>query len=933
MIAALRWTKRHGNVIVWIASVGVIVCRLGAHVALASAQPPPEEADPMLETIRPAATRITTVEGITEYRLDNGLRVLLCPDPSRPTITVNMVYLVGSRHEGSGETGMAHLLEHMSGRGTDSYESLIQALDDRGADFNADTWFDRTHYYETLSSSDENLEFALKLEAERMARLKIKVNELAEEMKIVTNEFELIANDPRRILSQRMMSSAYLWHNYGKTTIGNLSDIQRYPIENLRRFYKKYYQPDNAVLVVAGKIDIDRTVELVNKHLGAVARPRRTLLDTYTEEPVQDGPRQVTLKRAGDLALAGLMYHVPTGTHQDTPAIQVLRDILVNEPSGRLYKALVETGMATALKGDGDMLLLAEPGVMEIMAEARLEQDIQQVQARMIEVVERLAKDGVSHEEVERVKGRRLKTIRRIIANTRQFANELTEWIALGDWRTFFIHRDRLHGVTPADVERVARRYLVESNRTAGLFIPDRDPVRATVPPVPDVKQTVEGYRGREGVKAAEAFIATPDNICRHTTRLVIEPGMKVALLQKDTRGDMVWAQFRFHFGNEESLLGQTEALRLLPALLERGTTDRNYQQLRDEIDRLQSDISIQGGAGTFGVSIESDREHIVPVIALVAGMLQNPSFPPDQFKIVKNERLAKLEAGLSDPQERCFNALRRGVYPWPPESIHYMPTLEERIERSKNVSLGDIKDLYYRFYGGGHSEVGIVGDFEKGAVLKALGEHFGSWRSRAPYKRIAMPHRPVNAQPRTIVTPDKQMAVVAMGTHLEMRNDHPDYPALRFASYILGESSKCRLYDRLRYEEALTYHVGGRVRADEQDDRTSVFAYAFCSPKHADGVLDAMREEVRRWISDGVAGDELTTAKNAYAEEFRSQLTDDAFVASELTKGLEIDRTFAFHAAMLQKIESLTEADIQRALQRYLGKLRWVEIKAGDFR
>lgn len=933
MFAARGRTSGHKLATMRIAVMGFVIGCLGTHIGVAPGQHPMRENDSTSQAAPPAPARIVTVEGITEYRLDNGLRVLLCPDPSRPTITLNMVYLVGSRHEGRGETGMAHLLEHMSGRGTDAYESLIQALVDRGADFNGTTWFDRTHYYETLSAGDGNLEFALQIEAERMARLKIMAEELAEEMRIVTNEFELIENAPRTILSQRMMSSAYLWHHYGKTTIGNLSDIQRYPIENLRRFYEAYYQPDNAVLVVAGKIDVDQAVGLINKHLGAIPRPKRALSDTYTEEPPQDGPRRVTLRRAGDLAVAGLLYHVPAGTHPDAAALQVLRDILVSEPSGRLYKALVKTGMATTLRGDGDLLFLAEPGVMEIMAEARLDRDIQKVQTRMIEVVEGLARDGVSQEEVERVKGRRLKNIRRATADTRQLAIDLTEWIALGDWRTFFIHRDRLREVTAADVERVARTYLIESNRTAGLFMPDKEPVRATIPPVPDVGRMVEGYRGREALKAGEAFVATPENICERTMRMVIEPGMKIALLQKDTRGDMVRAEFRFHFGNEDSLRGHRKALGLIPTLLERGTTSRNYQQLQDEIDRLQSDVSIGGGTGTFGVSIESDREHIVPAIALAAEMLQEPSFPAGQFDVIRNEQLAKLEKGLSDPQERCFDALRRALYPWPPENIHYMPTLEERIERLKNVSLGEVKDLYDRFYGGGHSEVSVVGDFDKGAVLKALGEHFGLWKSRAPYERIAMPHRPANAQARTIITPDKQMAVVAMGTHLEMRDDHPDYPALRFASYIFGESSKCRLSKRLRFEEALTYHVRGYARADDQDHRTSVFAYSFCSPKEADRVLAGMREELNRWISDGVTAKELTSGKSSFAEEFFNQLTDDAFVASRLVEELEIDRTFVFDQAMLEKIESLTESDIQRSLQQHLGKLQWAEIRAGDFR
>ncbi|UCG31604.1 MAG: insulinase family protein, partial [Phycisphaerales bacterium] len=593
---------------------------------------------------------------------------------------------------------------------------------------------------------------------------------------------------------------------------------------------------------------------------------------------------------------------------------------------------LVETGLAVGLRGDEGAVLLAGPGVLEVTAEVRHGQDLGQVQARMIEVIEGLAADGVSGQEVERAKGRRLKDVRRTVSDTSRLANALTEWIALGDWRTFFIHRDRLRAVSAADVNRVASQYLIETNRTAGMLVPAKEMLRATIPPVPDVGELVEGYHGTQATAAGEAFVATPENIDRRTLRVSLEPGMKVALLQKETRGDMVRAEFRFHFGDEQSLSAHVTALRLLPALLQRGTAKRDYQQLRDEIDRLQSEISVRGGVGTFAASIESDRAHIVPAIALLAEMLQQPAFAPAQFEIVKKERLARLEEDLSSSQERCFNALRRAVYPWPADSIHYMPTLEEKNERLKAVSLETVKDLYARFYGGGHSEVSVVGDFDRGAVLKALGTHFGTWESGYPYRRIEMPHRAIDTRHRTVDVPGAQMSVVAMGTHLEMRDDDPDYPALRFASYVLGESDKCRLYSRLRYKDAMTYHTGGYLRADSQDRRTSVFAYAFCSPTEADKVLQVMAEEVRRWIADGVTAEELAASQKSYRLECLNQLADDSFVARELIDGLELGRKMAFHDDVLSRIQALTEADIKRALNEHLGGAKFVEIKAGDF-
>src|SRR5438046_3099634 len=251
-----------------------------------------------------------TIEGITEYRLDNGPRTLRFPDPSTPTVTVNLTVLVGSRHEGYGETGMAHLLEHMVFKGTPTHPDVPKALKEHGAQFNGTTWTDRTNYFETMPATDANLEFGIQLEADRMVNSFVKREDLISEMTVVRNEFESGENNPEYILSQRMMAAAFEWHNYGKSTIGNRSDIERVPIDRLQAFYKKFYQPDNAMLVVAGKFDPAKAQAYIGKYFGALKKPERKLDTTYTEEPPQDGERNVTLRRVGKVGVVGIIYHI-----------------------------------------------------------------------------------------------------------------------------------------------------------------------------------------------------------------------------------------------------------------------------------------------------------------------------------------------------------------------------------------------------------------------------------------------------------------------------------------------------------------------------------------------------------------------------------------------------------------------------------------------
>ena len=784
---------------------------------------------------------------------------MLFPDASKPTITVNITYRVGSRHEGRGESGMAHLLEHMVFKGTPTHPNVWGALEDHGASFNGTTWVDRTNYFETLPASDDNLEFAIRLESDRMINSEILAEELAKEMTVVRNEFEMGENSPSAVLGERMLSAAYLWHNYGKSTIGNRSDIERVPVANLRKFYEKYYQPDNATLVVAGQFEPAQALALIRKYFGSIRRPERTLEATYTEEPPQDGPRQVMLKRVGDVATVGLTYHIPAGSHPDYPAVAILVDVLTHQPSGALYRRLVASGLAADVSGAA--FSWAEPGVVQFDATVAGEHDPQSVLAVMVDTTEGMAKGGITADQVARAVARRAKMYKMAMTDSGRIGVRLSESIALGDWRMFFITRDRFAEVTLNDVRRVADDYFVESNRTAGLFLPTEDPQRATVPLEQNVKQLASTYQGRKAVAAGEALRPDVDYIESRIERMSLPSGIDVALLPVQRRGDAVQARFRFAFGNEEALTGQDTALELLPTVMMRGTRKRSYEELRDEIDRLQSRVAVRGGstAGEVVGSITTDRAHLGECIELLGEILKSPALDEEEFEIVKNRIRTSTEQGMSDPQTLGMIAMRRAMNPFPPSSLHYIPTLEESLERLENVSLGQLRELHQTFFGADQLDVAVVGDFDPEQVKANVEAVFGDWKTGKPYARIAKPFRAIDDRGRiTIDTPDKEMAIVAMGTTVAMRDVDPRYPAMQLASYVLGRSSKSRLLNRLRHQGGLSYGAGGGFRASAQDENASLTTMAICAPQNADKALTALAEEVHRWIDDGLTEEEI---------------------------------------------------------------------------
>lgn len=879
----------------------------------------------------PQPKKIATIEGITEYQLDNGLRVLLFPDPSKPVVTVNLTVFVGSRHEGYGETGMAHLLEHMLFKGTPTFPNIPKSLQDHGAKFfNGTTWVDRTNYYETLPASDENLEFAIQLEADRMVNSFVKREDLITEMTVVRNEFEAGENDPQHILGQRMIAAAFEWHNYGKSTIGNRSDIERVPIDNLQRFYRKFYQPDNAMLVVAGKFDEAKALTLIQKYFGGLKKPARKLDTTYTEEPVQDGERFVTLRRAGSIAAVGAVYHVPAGSHPDFAAIEVLENALTMEPAGRLYKALIETKKANKLSGAA--YGWHDPGIIEISATCEPDK-LDDVRNTMIETLENIAKAPITEEDVDRSRTQLLKAREELFADSARVAVQLSEWAANGDWRLFFLHRDRLEKVTAADVNRVAATYLIRSNRTTGVFIPTDKPLRASIPATPNIAALVEGYKGRQSVKSGEAFDPTPANLDARLQRSTIG-NVKVGLLPKQTRGETVVVQIALRFGNEESLKGQKTALSLLSDLIERGTKKHTRQQIQDRLDQLKSKVNVTADAGLLLVTLQSKREHLPAALDLVTEILREPSFPAGELDTLKRETIAALKKSQTDPIQLAMIELQRKLSPYAKDHVLYVPTIEEQIAEVGAVTREQIQKLYSEQIAPQVGEIVAVGDFDPQKTVSQLETLLKDWKSEVPYRRIPRPaFSKIPGERKVIQTPDKANAFYLAGLSFEVGDTDPEYPVLEIGNYIFGGGAlSSRLGTRVRQKEGLSYAVNSHYQASPRDKASGFMMYAICNPKNMEKVDKAIEEELTKYLENGPSLAEIADAQKAWTEGRKVSRTNDTQLAMQIVNHLNLGRTFQFDADVEKKVNDVGPGDVKEVFRKYLQPKRLVIIRAGDF-
>ena len=861
-------------------------------------------------TLPPGVTQGPSIESFTEYRLANGLKVLLYPDPSKPTITVNVTYLVGSRHENYGETGMAHLLEHLLFKGSTNFPAITTEFGARGMRVNGTTSVDRTNYYETFQASTDNLQWALRMEADRMVNSFVAKKDLDTEMSVVRNEYERGENTPFGALLKRMQSLAYDWHNYGNSTIGNRSDIENVKIENLQAFYRTYYQPDNAVLLVSGAFDAEQTLGWINASFGAIAKPARSLPLQWTEEPTQDGERSVYVRRKGDVQHVLLAYRVPASLHSDNPPAQFVGSVLANAPSGRLYKLLVDTNKASSVFSFP--LGGYAPGLMLLGATVKKGDAVEPVAEAMISAVEDFEKVPPTEEEMDRVRRASANAFEKFLTDPERIGVGMSEYMALGDWRLFFYDRDRIAKVTSAQVSNAAKTYFRRDNRVTGYFIPEDAPQRATIPPAPDVQALLQGFKPIQNASTAEVFDPSPANIDKRTELRTIG-GLAVALLPKKNRGQTVSLSLRLRLGDEQSLFGKSAISAMTSGMIMSGTTKYSKAQLQDEMSKLK----ITGGVSSF----ETTRSNLDAAISLSSHVLRNLTFPDKEFEILRKQTITNLEASRNDPGAQASRALALQFNPYPPGDFRAAQTLDDTIASYNAVTLAQVKDFYRQFYGASRGELAVVGDFDPTAVAWQIDAAFTGWASATPYARMKPIYSDMPAQRTRIDTPDKESGTYLARLNVPITDEHPDYPALLLANNIFGGGSgmSSRLMQRVRQKDGLTYGVSSVLNINTLDRAGRFVISATAAPQNMARVEAAIAQEIESAGKEGFTADEVASAQSGLVQQRLQSRTRDATLAAGWTQNLYAQRTYKRAQELDDALVKLSAAQVNAAFAKYI--------------
>jgi zinc protease len=903
----------------WVVAVLVAALWLGA-VAASVAQPAASSVGAATVTPEAALTA-----GITETVLPNGLKVLTKEVRSAPVVSFSVWYRVGSRNEHTGITGASHLLEHMLFKGTQRYRvgEIARTLFLNGAAFNGSTYYDWTNYYATLAS--DRLELAMQIEADRMVSSRIDKADLDSEMTVVRSELEGGENHPARLLFRAVTATAFHAHPYRWPVIGWRSDVENMPREAIYRYYKTYYGPNNATLVIVGDFDTKRALALVRKHFGPL-KPVPAPPPVYTVEPPQRGERRVTVKRAGSLPMALVAYRAPAGSSPDAYALDVLAMVLGEGRTSRLYQSLVETQLASRVSASAPSL--RDPFLFYVSATARPGTTAEKLEAAVLAEVERITAAPITDEELARAKSRvEAEFVFQTTSVTAQ-ARQIGYWAMIDGWRFLQTYLPRVRALTPADVLGVARKYLVADSRTVGYFVPDADAGGVATPPPREASARVEkGKRGDRLIPLPRPSRTLPAR--RDVTRFALDNGIRVVVLENPAN-PTVALRASVPAGSIGEPPDKPGLASLTASMLTRGTATRTTLAFATALENVGASLSASADALTTMISGSAQSKDFNLVMDLFAEMLRQPAFPAADLDRVRGQVLAGLAQSRDNPDSVASRAFERAIYP--PGHPLRPATLEEAEQAARGMIRDDLEAFYRRQYGPDQMLVVLAGDVKADRVREALTTRLGDWPRNPTTMAIPAADVPLQAEAERLVirVSDRSQAAVLWGHAGGLRRSDPDFYATQVLNLILGGGGalNSRLGNTIRDEQGLAYNVYSYFDASLYPGPFR--AYLGTNPANVQKAVASLDAEVRRIRDKGVTRRERDEAVAYLTGRFPLRLETNAGMADILWAmefyrlGTDyIDRYADYYRAV-------TVAQVNEAARRHLHPDRATLVVAG---
>ncbi|MBS1161872.1 MAG: pseudouridine synthase [Proteobacteria bacterium] len=857
--------------------------------------------------------------GFSSYLLPNGFKIILAPFPSAANARIELLVKTGSKLEGYGETGMAHLLEHMLFKSAGARRDLKSDLTALGATWNGTTNADRTNFFEVVAAEPDKVDAAIRIEADRFIRASFTKEHLASEMSVVRNELERNDNNPNSLVMRALQRQSYFWHGYARPTIGARSDIEDAPFAALQAFHKKHYRPDNAALIVSGNFDAPRVLALAGKLFAEAHNPATPKVGSWTREETRAVTNRSELFLPAGKTIAASAWKLPAFTERQTYALDLASSAICDSDWGSLRKDLVLDRKLAVSVYCGTQLQ-ADYGLLIASASAGKEADAEALSAALRQHLENAAQRGISQEQLERARQTELNAFERLASSPEQLAQQLSQAEVAGDWRLFFWLRDVTRSLTLDEANAALKKWLVGVNRSDVLL---RHADGASAPEMPPVSALGDLLGGRSWpafAKNGDAIPSSAAELAKATIRVPLAGGAaQAALIARRTQGDRAWLVVHNDFGDEASLSGRQAACAMADSLVGYGGAGLSRDQLNAKLEALQAQWSL----GLDGIVLEAPRANIEPALDILLAAWAAPSLPADEFERIKAATIARLDAGLKDPAALAATASTLRFDNYPPTHPLRPRSLPQQLAESRAVSLADARACVSDMLGIAHVRLAMVGPFTEQDVQAVWAKVSRLPPAKTPYARvkdIAAPQT-VDTSPILVVMPEKPNATVAGSTLLAVLDNDPDFPALRIAVKILGGDADSRIWIRLREREGLAYSASVALSGNSFEPRSRLTIQASAASNKAEAALASLQDELARALKDGFSEQEVERAKKAWLQERKTSLSAENSFAGNLAQGLYNGRDYAWLAEYDAKISRLSTPEVTRALRKYLGQ------------
>lgn len=885
--------------------------------------------------------KVDEAAGIVEYRMKNGLKILLRENHSAPVVSFMVVYRVGSRNEAVGYTGSTHFLEHMMFKGTRKFNpasgsGVMETFSRIGALLNATTWLDRTNYFECVPK--EYLELCIEVEADRMRNLNLRQEDRDSEMTVVRNEFERGENSPSSALSKELHALAFREHPYHHPTIGWRSDVEGVPLSRLREFYDTFYWPNNATVIVVGDIEQDATLKLLSKYFGKIAKSPHDIPLVYTQEPPQEGERRLELCRAGDLPQLMLAYHTPEAAHKDTHALSVMHAVLGDsgKRSSRLYRALLETGLATSCYASNGEF--RDPHLFSLGATVSPGHSFAELEAVIYAEIEKLAKEPVEAEELTRAKAANRKGTILGSADPQTFANMLCMAESVDTWKWLVEYDDHFDRVSPADLMRVASTYFDPSNRTVAHFIPTSNGKQGPNLAVPETADATKKTRAAKKNPAAKKPVQkrlelpSPDskgsNFSQRVYKEVLPNGLTVLVLPNPGTGSVA-----IHGAIPAGDCLAEYELSCIPALsssmLNRGSLNFSKVDLAKAFEEMGIRFGFAADRYRVAFGTLVTKEDFASFVPLLADMLINPRFAEDELQLLLKEMRAALTRSINETSRRANNALMQSLYPR--GHAFYEKDFGERLEELDKISPDLLASFHARNYTARDSVLAVVGDIEVRQAMALVKEHLSEWRAgQGKFIKSSVPGLALEPRRIEVNLEDKASVDVLIGQWTELSRQNPDFFAAQLANAALGKDTiSARLGKELRVKHGLTYGIYSYF--DDSSFGSAPWLIGFSvNPANLSKALKLTDDVLRQYLKSGISKQELEDEAGRAVGSFLVSLRSSEGIASVLARLEYIGLGVSALDSLADDYMSVSRKAANDALRRYLDPDKTTTVIAG---